>query len=63
MRTCAVEASWYLITKDPLMRKKYDMLKRMKGGKRAIIAIARQLMLRVRRILLDKKPYVIKLAA
>ncbi|MGO9611480.1 MAG: IS110 family transposase [Dissulfurispiraceae bacterium] len=63
VRTCAVEASWYLITKDPLMRKKYDMLKRMKGGKRAIVAVARQLMLRVRRILLDNKPYVIKLAA
>jgi transposase len=63
VRACSVEASWHLITKDPLMRKKYDMLKRMKGAKRAIIAIARHLMLRVRRILLDNKPYVIKLAA
>ena len=63
VRTCSVEASWHLITKDPLMRKKYDMLKRMKGGKRAIVAIARQLMLRVRRILLDNKPYVINFAA
>ena len=45
------------------MRKKYDMPKRMKGAKRAIIAIALHLMLRVRRILLDNKPYAITFAA
>lgn len=63
VRTCAVEASWHLITKDPLMRRKYDMLKRMKGGKRAIIAIARHLMVRIRRILLNKEPYIVAMKA
>lgn len=57
VRTCAVEACWILITKDPWVRAKYDRLKRTKGGKRAIIAIARNLMARIRRILLDNEPY------
>jgi len=57
VRTCAVEACWILITRDALMRKKYDRLKRMKGAKRAIIAIARNLMVRIRRILLNNEPY------
>jgi len=58
VRTCAVEACWILIKKDLIVRKKYDKLKRMKGAKRAIIAIARNLMVRIRRILLNNEPYV-----
>jgi transposase len=57
VRTCAVEACWIFITRDVLMRRKYDRLKRMKGAKRAIIAIARNLMVRIRRILLNNEPY------
>ena len=57
VRTCAVEACWILITKDHRVRAKYDKLKRMKGAKRAIIAIARNLMVRIRRILLNNEPY------
>jgi transposase len=59
VRTCLVESSWHLITKDPWMRRKYDRLKQWKGGKRAIIAIARNLIIRIRRILLNQEPYVI----
>lgn len=59
VRTCAVEACWILITRDLLVRKKYDKLKRMKGAKRAIIAIARNLMARIRRILLNNEPYAV----
>jgi transposase len=59
VRTCAVEGSWILITKDPLMRLRYNKLKAMKGAKRAIIAIARKLIIRIRRILLNKEPYVV----
>jgi transposase len=59
VRTCAVEACWILITRDPLVRKKYDRLKRMKGAKRAIIAIARNLMVKIRRILLNNEPYAV----
>jgi len=59
VRTCLVEASWILIQKDPWMRSKYDRLKGIKGGKRAIIAIARNLIIRIRRILLNNEPYVV----
>jgi transposase len=63
VRTCAVEASWVLITKNPVQRARYDYLKRRKGAKRAIIAIARKLMVKIRRILLDNKPYAAVRAA
>jgi len=59
VRTCLVESSWVLITKDPLMRLKYNKLKAKKGAKRAIIAIARKLIIRIRRILLNNEPYVV----
>jgi ABC-type microcin C transport system duplicated ATPase subunit YejF len=45
------------------LKAKYDKLKHTKGGKRAIIAIARNLIVRVSRILLDNKPYDFKAAA
>ncbi len=41
------------------MRLKYHRLKSMKGAKRAIIAIARNLIIRIRRILLNNEPYVV----
>ena len=59
VRTCLVESSWILITKDPLMRLKYNKLKAMKGAKRAIIAIARKLIIRIRRLLINNEPYVV----
>ncbi len=39
------------------MREKYDKLKVRAGGKRAIVAIARTLLIRMRRLLLDNVPY------
>ena len=63
VRTCLVEASWVLIQKDLGLRKKYDRLKQWRGGKRAIIAIARHLIIRIRRILLNQEPYVVGAAA
>ncbi len=59
VRTCLVESSWILIQKAPLMRSKYNQLKQFKGAKRAIIAIARKLIIRIPRILLNNEPYVI----
>ena len=58
VRATLVEASWYLIGKDRAMREKYEQLKARTGAKRAIIAVARTLLLRTRRMLLDKQPYV-----
>ena len=59
VRTSLVEGSWVLIYRDPLMRMKYERLKLRKGAKRAIIAIARHLIIRIRAILLKNEPYVI----
>jgi transposase len=59
VRTSLVEASWILIQKDLGLRKKYDRLKQWKGAKRAIIAIARHLIIRIRRMLLDEEPYAV----
>ena len=53
LRAKLVEASWKLITKDQMMRKKYERIKIRSGGKRAIVTIARTLLPRMRRISLD----------
>ncbi len=63
VRTSLVEACWHVINKDPFLHAKYIRLKNSKGAKRAIIAIARNLIVRIRRILLDNKPYELKAAA
>ncbi len=56
VRTALIESSWILITKDPWMRSRYMKLKSLKGSKRAIIAIARKLIIKLRRMLLDNVP-------
>lgn len=58
LRSMLIQAAWQLIRKDGLMREKYDKLKIRSGGKRAIVAIARTLLIRMRRLLLDNAPYV-----
>jgi transposase len=57
VRTALIESSWILITKDPRMRSKYMRLKSIKGSKRAIVAIARRLIIRLRSMLLHNVPY------
>ena len=59
VRTTLIESSWILIGKDPEMRWKYENLKQRRGGKRAIVAIARILSARIRRMLLDQVSYQI----
>jgi transposase len=59
VRTTLVESSWILIGKDPSMRRKYENLKHRRGGKKAIVAIARVLSACLRRMLLDQVPYEI----
>jgi transposase len=63
LRGTLVEVAWRLIGKDPAMREKYERIKTHAGSKRAIVAIARITLLRTRRILLDRRPYVTGLAA
>ena len=63
LRAILVEACWLLIGKDPAMREKYDRIKVRAGGKRAVVAIARMLLLRIRRILIDQRPYLVGVVA
>src|SRR5512139_1483690 len=63
LRAILVEASWKLITKDQPMREKYERIKIRSGGKRAIVAVARTLLLRMRRMLLVGRAYALPLAA
>jgi len=63
LRAMLIQAAWALIRKDGVMRGKYDRLKSRSGGKRAIVAVARTLLIRIRRLLLDNNPYVVGLIA
>ena len=63
LRGTLVEVAWRVIAKDRAMRQKYDALKVRCGSKRAIVAIARIMLLRTRRMLIDRKPYILGLAA
>ena len=63
LRAVLVQVAWQLIRKDPAMKEKYERIKIRAGGKRAIVAIARTLLLRVRRIWLDATPYQVALSA
>jgi len=45
------------------MRERYERIKVRAGSKRAIIAIGRITLLQTRRMLLDKRPYAVGLAA
>jgi transposase len=59
LRGVLTEASWTLIRKDGAMAQKYERIKARAGGKRAIVAVAHNLLLRIRRMLLDGVPYCV----
>ena len=57
VRNALIESSWILIGRDPWMRRTYLRLKSRKGAKRAIIAIARKLIIILRSMVLRNMPY------
>lgn len=63
LRGTLVEAAWRMISKNNAMRKKYEQIKGRAGAKRAIVAIARRLLLCARRMLLDRQTYVVEITA
>jgi transposase len=63
LRGTLVEVAWCLIRKDAQMREKYEQIKARSGAKRAIVAIARIVLLKNRRMLLDGSAYLGKLVA
>lgn len=59
VRGALVESAWTVIRHDPHLREKYERLRaRNTNGKKAIVAVARSLAIRLRRCLLDETPYV-----
>lgn len=60
LRNVLIESAWTVIRHDPHLREKYERLKaRGTNGKKAIVAVARSLAVRLRRCLLDNCDYVI----
>ena len=60
VRSWLVECSWMAIKHDPVLLDKYRrVLKSCGSKKKAIVAVARKLAIRLRRILLSKEPYVV----
>ncbi len=57
VRSVLVESSWILIGKDPEMRRFYERIKVRRGGKRAIVAVARKLCHRLLAIAQSGQPY------
>jgi hypothetical protein len=57
IRSVLVEVSWWLIEKDEAMQIMYEKIKVRSGAKRAIVAVPRILLLRVRRMLLHRQRY------
>lgn len=57
LRGMLVEAAWMAKGKDPDLEKIYNRLKVTRGGKRAIVAVARRLVGRVRACLRGEKTY------
>lgn len=57
VRYVLVESSWILIGKDPEMRRFFDRIKVRRGGKRAIVAVARKLCHRLVAIAHSGTPY------
>lgn len=58
-----VEASWIAIRFDEELREVYKRICSRCGGKRAIVAVARRLLLRARRLILDGRCYMPATAA
>jgi len=63
LRAILTEVAWTAIKKDHGLRMVYDNLKFRRGAKKAILAVARRLLLRCRRVLLDRRPYRLHEAA
>jgi transposase len=60
VRSWLVECSWVAIRYDPVLLEKFRRVLRNCGSKKkAIVAVARKLALRLRKLLLSKEPYIV----
>lgn len=60
LRKILIEAAWIAITKDPSLKDAFDRLANRRGKKRAIVAVARRLVGRIRSCVLTGTLYEIK---
>jgi transposase len=63
LRGVLIELAWRVVATDHAVASVYERIRRRAGGKRAIVAVARRLLLCMRRMLLDGKPYLVRQAA
>lgn len=63
LRGLLIEASWAAVRHDLELQEVYRRIVPRSGSKRAIVAVARRLLLRCRRVLLDNRPYEVRRAA
>ena len=61
VRGLLIQSAWKLIAGDEAMKRFYERLKRRRGGKRAIVAVARKLSGRIRTVLMRNVPYQVGL--
>ena len=60
IRGVLIESAWTVIRHDPFLREKYNRIKaRGTNGKKAIVAVAHSLAIRLRRCILNEEPYVV----
>lgn len=57
LRAILIESSWKLIRCDRRLGRRYEELKVRCGGKRAIVAIARRLLISIRAMMINRQPY------
>lgn len=63
IRHILIEAAWIAIDKDGALKESFETIKATRGAKRAIIAIARKLIGRMRACFVGQQPYCLGLAA
>jgi len=63
LRATLIEASWRLVSRDENVRSFYEQLRARAGAKRAIVAVARRLIINIRNMLLTQTMYSKKAVA
>ncbi len=57
IKAALIESAWIAITKDSVMLQQYTRYRNRMGGNKAIVRIAKKLLIRLRRVLMDQQPY------
>jgi len=59
LKSALIESAWVAIKKDPELLMKYEEYRKRMGGQKAIVRIARILLRKIRRVWLNKQPYLV----